>query len=322
MTQSMERSERVLVKYPLFKTAVARVQACFDSHDATAEPDCCPIVGESGSGKTTIISYFASLYPRVDHKWGLEVPVLVAKVPARPTVKSFAETLLYQLGDPLWSRGNTVAKSIRLRELMKRCRVRLLALDEFQHFVDVRQANIPNEVADWLKEQVEEARLAIVVLGLQRCLEVLKQNEQLRRRFGATLRVGAFRWDAKDDRTTYRAFLRAVQEQLPEYGMPCLSDVDMAFRMHYASYGLIGYTMKIIRGAARIARCHPRRQITLRTLSESFAEHVWSERLDDPNPFIDRFDCDKAPPITLPSARTCVSRAASTNPRPCLELHA
>ena len=166
MTESLERSERVLVKYPLFKTAVARVQACFDSHEATAEPDCCPIVGESGSGKTTIISYFASLHPRVDHKCGLEVPVLVAKVPARPTVKSFAETLLYQLGDPLWSRGNTVAKSIRLRELMKRCRVRLLALDEFQHFVDVRQANIPNDVADWLKEQVEEARLAIVVLGV------------------------------------------------------------------------------------------------------------------------------------------------------------
>jgi hypothetical protein len=58
------------------------------------------------------------------------------------------------------------------------------------------------------------------VLGLQRCLEVLKQNEQLRRRFGATLRVGAFRWEDKEDRTTYRAFLRAVEEQLPEYLMP------------------------------------------------------------------------------------------------------
>src|SRR5437660_10188208 len=115
-TESMDQSERLLVKYPLFKTATARIQTCFDSHDATAEPDCCPIVGESGSGKTTIISYFASLHPRVDHNWGVEVPVLVAKVPARPTVKSFAETLLYQLGDPLWSRGNTVSKSIRLRE--------------------------------------------------------------------------------------------------------------------------------------------------------------------------------------------------------------
>ena len=301
---------------------MARIQACFDSYEATAEPDCCPIVGESGSGKTTIISYFASLHPRVDHKWGVEIPVLLAKVPARPTVKSFAETLLYQLGDPLWSRGNTVSKSIRLRELLKRCRVRLLALDEFQHFVDARQASIPNEVADWLKEQVEETRLAIVVLGLQRCLEVLKQNEQLRRRFGATLRVGAFRWENKDDRTTYRAFLRAVQEQLPEYVMPSLADLDMAFRMHYASYGLIGYTMKIIRGAARIARSHPRREITLRTLSQSFAEHVWSERLMIRIRSTESFDCEKAPPLALPSATACIPPRTLTPRAVRLELHA
>lgn len=144
----MDCCERVLVKYPLFKSAVARVQACFDSHGTTAEPTCLPIVGESGGGKTTIISYFASMHPRVDRKFGVEVPVLLAKIPARPTVKSLAETLLYQLGDPLWARGNTVSKSIRLRELLKRCGVRLLALDEFQHFVDVRRAKIPNDVAD------------------------------------------------------------------------------------------------------------------------------------------------------------------------------
>jgi len=318
----MDPCERILVKYPLFKVAIARIQECFDSHDATAEPDCCPLVGESGSGKTTIISYFASLHPRVDHKSGVEVPVLVAKVPARPTVKSFAETLLYQLGDPLWFRGNTVSKSIRLRELIKRCRVRLLALDEFQHFVDVRRASIVNDVADWLKEQVEEARLAIVVSGLQRCLEVLRQNEQLRRRFGSTLRVSAFRWDNKDDRTTYRAFLRAVQEQLPEYEMPNLADLDLAFRMHYASYGLIGYTMKIIRGAARMACAHPRRQITLRTLSQSYSDHVWSERLSDPNPFGEKFDCENAPPIALPSATACIPPSTTSRRGVRLELHA
>lgn len=155
--EMMDCSERVLVKYPLFTAAVRRIQECFDSYGTTAEPACCPIVGESGSGKTTIISYFANLYPRVDRKWGVEQPVLLAKVPARPTVKSLAEILLYKLGDPLWARGNIVSKSIRLRELLKRCHVRVLALDEFQHFVDVRQANIPNDVADWLKEQVEEA---------------------------------------------------------------------------------------------------------------------------------------------------------------------
>ena len=36
-----------------------------------------------------------------------------------------------------------------------------------------------------------------------------------------------------------------------------LADLDIASGMHYASYGLIGYTMKIIRGAARIASSHP-----------------------------------------------------------------
>lgn len=319
MTDVTDPSERVLVKYPLFKIAVARIQACFDSYGSTAEPDCCPIVGESGSGKTTIISHFASLHPRIDHKRGEEIPVLLAKVPARPTVKSFAETLLYQLGDPLWSRGNTVSKSIRLRELLNRCGVRLLALDEFQHFVDARQASIPNEVADWLKEQVEETGLAIVVLGLQRCLEVLKQNEQLRRRFGATLRVGAFRWENKEDRTTYRAFLRTVQEQLPEYAMPPLADLEMAFRMHCGSCGLIGYTMKIIRGAARIARCHPRREITLRTLAQSFREHVWIERSTGPNPFLENFDASTTPPLTLPSEEAC---APPLHRSARLELHA
>jgi energy-coupling factor transporter ATP-binding protein EcfA2 len=322
MNKTMDTPERVLVRYPLFTIAVARIQACFDSFGTTAEPQCCPIVGESGGGKTTIISHFASLHPRVDHKCGVEIPVLLAKVPARPTVKSFAETLLYQLGDPLWSRGNTVSKSIRLRELFRRCRVRLLALDEFQHFVDARQASIPNEVADWLKEQVEETGVAIVVLGLHRCLEVLKQNEQLRRRFGATLRVGAFRWENKDDRTTYRAFLRAVQEQLPEYVMPRLADLDMAFRMHYASYGLIGYTMKIIRGAARIAHDHPRREITLRTFAQSFREHVWIERLTALNPFLESFATDKAPPLKLPSETLSAPPLYSRHRSVPLELHA
>jgi energy-coupling factor transporter ATP-binding protein EcfA2 len=319
----MDCSERILVKYPLFTTAVHRIQECFDSYGTTAEPACCPIVGESGSGKTTIISYFANLYPRIDQKWGVEQPVLLAKVPARPTVKSLAETLLYKLGDPLWARGNTVSKSIRLRELLKQCHVRLLALDEFQHFVDVRQANIPNDVADWLKEQVEEAKLAIVVLGLERCLEVLRQNEQLRRRFGANVRVGAFRWENKEERTVYRAFLRAVQEQLPEFNMPSLSDVEIAFRMHYGSYGLIGYTMKIIRGAARIASSQPRQNITLQTLAQSYAVNVWAERLDDPNPFLENFDSVKAPPVKMPSRTSTVDlRIHRRRKATRVELHA
>ena len=104
--------------------------------------------------------------------------------------------------------------------------------------------------------------------------------------------------------------------------MPPLADLEMAFRMHYGSYGLIGYTMKIIRGAARIARSHPRREITLRTLAQSFREHVWIERLADPNPFLENFDADDAPPLRLPSETACAlpPHAHRGSVRP--ELHA
>jgi len=320
LIDQMNIAEEVVVKYPVFQAAIRRIQDCFDSFGRSAEPLCCPIVGESGGGKTTIIDHFEGLHPRIDHAWGMEVPVLVAKIPSRPTVKSLAETLLYALGDPLWLRGNTVSKSIRLRELFKRCRVRLLALDEFQHFVDVRRASIPNEVADRLKEQVEEAKMPIVVLGLERCLEVLKQNEQLRRRFGATVRVGAFCWEREDDRIAYRAFLHAVQERVTDYAMPNLRDVGMAFRMYYASYGLIGYTMKIIRGASRIAAGRRHRNISLEILSESFSQHVWINQMSNPNPFTEDFDPDTAPPIKVPQADPPIplSRAQKR----LIELHA
>jgi hypothetical protein len=134
--------------------------------------------------------------------------------------------------------------------------------------------------------------------------------------------VGAFRWDNKEERTVYRAFLRAVQEQLPEFTMPELSDVEMAFRMHYGSFGLIGYTMKILRGAARIASSHPRKQITTETLAQSYAVNVWAERLDSPNPFFENFDMERAPGVRLPSGTGAIPSAPNRRRVERVELHA
>jgi len=57
-------------------------------------------------------------------------------------------------------------------------------------------------------------------------------------------------------------------------------------------------------------------------LAQSFAEHVWAERLDDPNPFSENFDCGKAPPLALPSARAFIPQALTRNTGVRLELHA
>ena len=96
----------------------------------------------------------------------------------------------------------------------------------------------------------------------------------------------------------------------------------MAFRMHYASYGLIGYTMKILGGCTHSPLPSPSADYDPDAILAAFAEHVWAERLDDPNPFTDKFDCDKAPPLTLPSARMSIPHAIGSNRSARLELHA
>jgi hypothetical protein len=80
--------------------------------------------------------------------------------------------------------------------------------------------------------------------------------------------------------------------------------------------------MKIIRGAARIASSQPRREITLQTLAQSYAVNVWAERLDNPNPFLEDFDPDKAPPVRLPSDTTVVPPMLAARRAGRIELHA
>jgi hypothetical protein len=80
--------------------------------------------------------------------------------------------------------------------------------------------------------------------------------------------------------------------------------------------------MKIIRGAVRIASSQPRREITIRTLAQSYAVNVWAERLDTPNPFLENFDPDKAVPLRLPSETAAIPCHLGTRRTTRIELHA
>jgi hypothetical protein len=279
--------ERLTVYHPRFEGGLKILKKCYKSAGTTDEPDCKVFFGPSGSGKSTLAKTFVAQYPAVDRKTHRETPVLFVQVPAFSTVKSFEETLLYKLGDPLWDRGTVFAKSIRFRTICKECKVRMIILDDFQHFVDYRR-NIPTEVAEWLKEQMIQMEISVAAFGLDRCLKVFEQNEQLRRRFGAPIPFGQFLWKEGNERKDFRTFLHSVEESMPDFSMPQLN-VDFCFRMHYASYGLVGYAMKIIRGAIRSARRRCTSEITLRMFEESFAEQVWDEPSTGPNPFSKEF---------------------------------
>jgi hypothetical protein len=150
------------------------------------------------------------------------VPVLYTEVPSGTTAKRFADQILYDLGYPLYGRGTTIEKTVRIRELFKRCRMQMLLVDEVNHFVDTERSPVAHDVADWLKTLIDQCTISVAILGIPRCLEVLRQNEQLRRRFSAPFTIGYLRWDLPHDRRNFKLFLRSVQEHLSDYEVPCL----------------------------------------------------------------------------------------------------
>ena len=63
--------------------------------------------------------------------------------------------------------------------------MRLIILDEFQHFVDKDSWRVLKNVSDWLKNLIDETEVPIVLIGMPYAVEILDApgNEQLQRRF-------------------------------------------------------------------------------------------------------------------------------------------
>jgi hypothetical protein len=101
--------DRILVPHAAFQGALRRIGQCYRNAEAHGNPACLAIVGPSRTGKTSVMEQFASGHPMVRTDEGLEVPILRVKTPSKPTVKSMAEIMLREMGDPRFDKGKTHA---------------------------------------------------------------------------------------------------------------------------------------------------------------------------------------------------------------------
>ena len=229
---------------------------------------------------------------------------MVVEVPTKPSVKSFAERILYTLHDPYWDRGNTIAKGVRIREICERCKVRVLAFDDFHHLMDAR-SDVRYDAAEFLKELLVETqkakrKISVVAFGLKRSRNVLLANEQLRRRFDKPIEFGVLRLEVEGERKDYLSVLKSFRAAVPEYEIPKSDKAMFPYRIHYASYGLPGYTLKILRRAVKIARRRHKSELYMDIMSDAYSEVIFEEDATAPNPFTPAFDYEKAPRRELP----------------------
>lgn len=279
--------DRIFIPHTAAVRALKRIDRCFITAERSLEPMCLLIVGESRSGKSRLLENTAKEHPSYRLDEGLIVPVLMVSTPATPSVKGLAEILLEAIGDPSPEKGSERTMTRRLTKLLKGAKVRMIILDEFQHFYDKTSDKVMHNVADWLKLLIDQSKVSLIVGGLPTCQAVLNQNEQLAGRFMGQIRMPRFDWEDADSRKEFRAILNAFQDSLSEFEWPDLSAYEMAFRFYCATGGLIGYMVKILRQAVQNAIFDAQNTIDLSALKVAYEESVF---LDSSLSLIPAFD--------------------------------
>lgn len=280
-------AECIFVEYPRLTKLVRQIEHCHQYSEVAAEPECMFIGGPPGAGKTTLQNHYLLRFPNVDHDGGVEVPVLCGRVPNKATDKNLVTELLIRIGDPAAERGSAYNQTSRLKRFIKACGVKLIILDEFQHFVDKDSSKVLKTVSDWLKNLIDEAGVPIILIGMPYAVQILDApgNEQLQRRFAVRANLDPFGWGTKDERNEFRAFLKAVDDQLPLTETSYLFDPLMAFRFYCATNGRIGKIMKIVRRATELALDRGMESLPIEVLSEAYDDRLRPDHAGRVNPF-------------------------------------
>jgi predicted AAA+ superfamily ATPase len=282
-----QMAEHLYVVYPRTKAILNEIAYCHQHAKTAAEPEGMLLEGPAGMGKTTLWKYYMRNFPRKITEDGTIVPILAVKIEVPASPKSLVTVLLRALGDPLPEKGTTVSQTLRLYSFIQNCKIELVFLDEFQHFIDRDSKKVLKTISDWLKNLMDNTGKPIILIGMPYSHSILdaEGNEQLRRRFSKRFNIEPFRWKNLDDRKDFRRFLQAVDEKLPLKEWSNLSDTTTAFRFYLASDGVISKVMKLIRRATVIALDLSLDMLNLDILSFAYDECLAANDPDKENPF-------------------------------------
>jgi hypothetical protein len=297
----LAQANTALIRYPRFKALHSDIRECQEMSRLANEPQCMSLEGVTGAGKSTPVRDYVALFPRIEQTDGTRIPIFYSETPSPVTVKGMAATLLAHLGDPAAHHGTLWAMNFRLIHLMIDCQVELVILDDFHHLIDKETNRILEQVSDWLKVLIKETGIPFLVVGIEGKVErILETNAQLSRLFAVRQTLEPFRCDPSDE-ASIQEFGRFVQYAEQVIGMPLpvtLSRLELLHRLHYATDGVVGNLMNLLRYTALLTRQGGQAAITLSGLADAFDKRLSKHLKQKSNPFL------SAPQESIVAAQT------------------
>lgn len=294
------------VLFPAVSSLLERIENLVDRGVVGTRAECFPVVGPSGVGKSHALRYIESRYQNGEVKrsstvnkdnFGLmrTAEVLFVETPSPASRKGLIDAMLAALDPQTISTRMTLAEQrSRLAAYLKKANVRLIIIDEFQHLIHAKNQKIVSEVADLVKSLLNEKICPIVLAGTEGVLTIMEETNQLRTRMYSREVLRPFSWHKPEEQEVFRQYLFEMENAL-EFEEPSdLGEERRAYKIYFATRGLVGETARLLDRAAEIATRAGLSSITDECLAIAI-DRAWI--LDDKIP-CNPFRVEKLPPLT------------------------
>lgn len=141
------------------------------------------IVGATNNGKTMIIERFLRKHPKTDDPSNdsANMPCLYVVAPPKPDLGAFYNIILRELGAVFKPSEPSSWKEIQVENLMKRAKIKMLCVDEFQHIGNGGHAHT-TQFLNGLKNLTTKLKIPLVCAGTQSALNVVRSDPQIENR--------------------------------------------------------------------------------------------------------------------------------------------
>ena len=215
------------------------------------------ISGPSGAGKSAIVEWYRDKHPRwvetTETEEVSKVPVLYISLPDDKNPRAAPRAILKSLGVPDRKSSETRAElNASFRYFAKECGVEVIIIDEIHNAFKAGTSGEVVRVATWLKTLINDTKIPLVLVGLQKeCETLIKMESELETRFSLRFNLNFY---SQETFSEWLSVLDSLDEKLPFEELSNLADGETGLRLLLASEGRFSYLMdRIIRPAAQLA---------------------------------------------------------------------
>lgn len=286
--QNLGDLQSCFINYDLVQEALRKLEIFSEMCRRSSHANIMLLYGNSGTGKSTIVTKYCEAFQKRGDVSHLEYPILQVSVPSRCTPKALASNILAALGDPCCDKGTLEQMTRRAADYIRRKGVRIILLDEFQHFIDRENKKVAHNAADWLKELSILIKCGIILVGLPSTRRIIGENEQLGRRVTTKVELKSLPFACQRDHERLQKILLLLADELPFENATDIAAPDMARRIYAATRGTMGRIVQLLNLAGATAVYYQESALSAAHFREAFTQLDMADVMGDglSNPFL------------------------------------